>query len=82
MTSGRTNQPTKTTKPLETNVNSLFGSQDSGPSAAEIEADNLEAAKKRERDVRANAEFINSTGVTQLFGPGNPALNVPGGDSA
>jgi len=54
---------------------------DSGPSEEEVRQDNLNLARQREQDIRAAAAANNNQGVIQLFGPGNPALNVPGGTS-
>lgn len=58
----------------------LFG--DSGPSDEEIRQDNLENARQREADLRAAAQKANKKGVVQLFGPGNPALNIPDGGTS
>lgn len=59
----------------------IFGG-DSGPSEAEINQKNLDRAKQREQTVRSNAQQVNNQGIVQLFGPGNPALNILGGNGA
>ena len=51
---------------------------DSGPSAEETRRKAIENAKQRQEAVRAAALRESSTGIIQLFGPGNPALNIPG----
>lgn len=59
-------------------MSSLFGG-DSGPSAEEIRQRNINQAKQRERDIRSLASQEQTSGVFELFGPNNPALNIPGG---
>jgi len=60
-------------------MTSLFGG-DSGPSAEELRRKNIDQAKQREKDIRSLASRERDGGVFELFGPGNPALNIQGGN--
>lgn len=63
-------------------MNNLFGGGDRGPSAEELRRQSIAQAKQREKDLRALASTERDTGVFELFGPSNPALNIPGGNNA
>lgn len=58
-------------------MDDLFGAEPSGPSAAELRKREIERSKARERAVRNAAISRRRRGVTQLFAPSNPALNLP-----
>lgn len=60
-------------------MTSLFGGGSRGPSAEELRRENIDRAKQRERDIRSLASRERDGGVFELFGPSNPALNIPGG---
>lgn len=61
----------------------LFGAQDSGPSAAEILAEQRKQAEKRRQGLNQQAINLKSKGITgQLLGARkiNPSQSLPGGD--
>lgn len=58
----------------------LGGDEFEGPSAAELRRRELERSRARQKTVRAQAIRNRKKGVTQLFSPNNPALNIPNND--